>query len=95
MTQTVWVFNGEHSRLPAGIFTTREAAEAWIRERGPSGTLSEFPVDVSAYDHALREGLFTPKKPHELTAAFMADFSPRLYHDHWRDGETEFDDPIE
>ncbi len=95
MTKTVWVFNGEQSRLPAGIFTTREAAEAWIRERGLSGTLSEFPVDVGAYDHALREGLFTPKKPHEFTPAFMASFSPRLYHDHWHDGRANDGDMAE
>ena len=89
MTKTVWVFNGERSRRPAGIFTTREAAESWIRERGLSGTLSEFPLDVGAYDHAVGEGLFTPKKPHEFSAEFIADFSPRLFHDHWRDGATE------
>ena len=89
MTKTVWVFTGEQSRLPAGVFTTREAAESWIRERGLSGTLSEFPLDMGTYDHAVSEGLFTPRNPHELTAAFIADFSPRLYHDHWQDGAPE------
>ena len=83
---TVWIFNGEFSQLPAGVFSTKTAAEAWIRRHGLTGTLSEFPLDRGAYDHAVEEGLFKPKKKHEEEPTFIADFSPRLYHDHWQDG---------
>lgn len=87
MNATVWVFNGEDCKLPAGIFTTKAAAEDWIHTHQLSGTLSEFPLDEGTYDHAVTRGLFTPKKPHETEPWFIADFSPRLYHEHWRDGE--------
>lgn len=82
----VWVFNGEHSPLPAGVFGSRKAAVSWIREHGLTGTLSEFPLDEGAYDHAVTRGLFTPRKPHESEPDFVARFSPRLGHEHWRDG---------
>jgi hypothetical protein len=85
--ETVWVFNGEQSSLPAGVFATKAAAEEWIRRHRLSGTLSEFPLDVGAYDHAIEAALWMPKKPHESTAAFIASFSPRMQHEHWQDGE--------
>ena len=85
--KTVWVFNGEYSRLPSGIFSTKESAVRWIEANGLSGTLSEFPIDVGTYDHAIQNGLFTPKKLHESEPGFIASFSPRLYHDHWTDGK--------
>jgi hypothetical protein len=84
---TVWVFNGEDCALPAGVFRTRAAAEEWVRRHGLSGTLSEFPLDVGAYDHALSNGLWRPKKPIEVTPEFVANFCPRLEHEHWQDGE--------
>jgi len=87
MTNSVWVFNGENSRLPSGIFTTKQAAEEWVRANGLSGTLSEYPLDIGTYDHALANGLFVPKTDKEKSSWFKADFSPRMPHDHWSDGQ--------
>jgi hypothetical protein len=87
--RTVWVFNGEFSNLPAGVFSTKSSAEDWIRQHSLSGTLSEFPLDRGAYDHAVDEGLFKPKKAHETEPQFIETFSPRLYHDHWWEGKPD------
>lgn len=85
---TVWVFNGECSPLPAGIFSHRSLAESWIGKNRLSGTLSEFPLDTGAYDHAVANSLFVPKREHEASASFIADFSRRLKHIHFVDGQS-------
>ncbi len=84
--KTVWSFIGLHSRQPSGVFSGFEAAEDWIRRNKLSGTLSEFPLDVGTYDHAIANELFAPKKEHQNTPDFIADFSSRLDHFHYEDG---------
>jgi len=88
---SVWVFNGEGCALPSGVFRERGAAEAWIRVNKLTGTLSELPLDMGAYDHALAKGLFAPKNEKERSPGFKADFSPRMPHFHWTDGEPDRD----
>ena len=42
------------------------------------------------YDIAVREGHFTPTKPHHGTPNHIAGFSPsRTHHIHVRDGRTD------
>jgi hypothetical protein len=86
---TVWMFTGDSSKLPSGIFSSKGKAEDWVRRHKLTGTLSEFPLDNGTYDHAIAEGLFEPRKEHETEAWFIADFSPRLPHEHWRNGDHE------
>jgi len=86
---TVWVFNGEGSRLPSGVFTSQSQAEAWISRHRLSGTLSEFPLGAGAYDHALAVSVFVPKSDRERSPDCIADFSPRLPHFHYSDGRRE------
>jgi hypothetical protein len=87
--ETVWVFVGLGAPLPSAVFRRKSDAEAWIRHHGLTGTLSEFPFDVGTFDHAVEAGLFVPKKPREQEASFIENFSPRLPHEHWRDGHSE------
>lgn len=80
---TVFVFNAINHQFPSAVFSSKELAVAWIDRHGLSGTVTEMPVDVSAYDHAIQNNLFTPKKPKEFEPDFMARFSSRLWHDHF------------
>ena len=72
---SVWVFNCATSGFPAGVFSQRVIAEKWIRERGLSGTLTEYPVDVGVYDWAVSNGHFEPKRDDQRSAKFVAQFS--------------------
>ncbi|HEY2518051.1 MAG TPA: hypothetical protein VGI39_44580 [Polyangiaceae bacterium] len=82
----VWVFNGANAGFPSAIFSTRESAERWIEARGLTGTLTWYPVDESAYDWAIRNDRFTPKKEAHRTAEFIAKFSSTKDHYHYEGG---------
>jgi hypothetical protein len=86
--ETVFVFNGVGRWFPSAIFTTKEAGEKWIEEKGLSGTLTQMPVNISAYDHAIESGLFTPQK-NEFTPEFIGAFSSRLWHGHYEEGKAQ------
>jgi hypothetical protein len=79
---TVYVFNGINSGLPAAIFTSKKKAIEWANRTGVSGTLTEMPLDISAYEHAIQNNLFEPKKEKEREPRFIATFTSRLWHDH-------------
>lgn len=82
----VWVFNGANAVFPGGVFSARELAEQWIHARGLTGTLTWYPLDESAYDWAVRNDRFTPKKDAHRTAEFMAKFSNTRDHYHYENG---------
>jgi hypothetical protein len=48
----VWVFTTPKCSFPGGVFTSREGAEAWIRERRLTGILTAYPVDEGCFDWA-------------------------------------------
>jgi hypothetical protein len=73
--QTVWVFCGDGSRTPAGVFSSVEVAETWIRRHGLSGMLSAYPLDEGAYEWAIRKGYFVPKREEQSTPVFVQKFS--------------------
>ena len=77
----VWVFSGEGSQFPSAVFSNRAAAEAWIGLHALTGVLTAYPLDEGAYDWAVRQGLFTPKKT--ITPQFVGRFtsaSQEHYH---------------
>jgi hypothetical protein len=84
----VWVFNGERSSFPSGIFSSREKAETWIAANGVSGCLTMYPVDESAYDWAIREGHFSPQRDDQRTPEFIARFSSGAVHFHFENGQA-------
>lgn len=71
----VWVFNGTRNHFPSAVFTTRELAEAWIKQHQLEGTLTAYPLDVGVYDWAISNGSFTPQREDHQTAQFIANFS--------------------
>src|SRR5262245_46414480 len=71
----VWVFNGARNHFPSAIFTERRLAEAWIQKNQLEGTLTAYPLNTSAYDWAIEEGYFTPKKEEQAYPDLIADLS--------------------
>jgi len=88
--QTIWVFTGPRAQFPAGVFTTVEIAELWIRHHGLTGTLTEYPVDKGAYDWAIGAGVFAASKPEHRSPEFIARFSAaNQEHYHYEDGSRD------
>jgi hypothetical protein len=85
----VWVFCGECSTLPSGVFSDVATAESWIKKHSLSGVLTEYPLETGTYDWAIDKGLFDPKYPSQKTASFIGRFSSAyLRHFHYENGET-------
>jgi hypothetical protein len=83
----VWVFNGEGGTFPAGVFSTREGAEAWIAEHRLSGCLTRYPVDVPLYEWAKANGYLEPRYPSNREPTFIQRFSSAyLEHYHYEAG---------
>lgn len=57
----VWIFHGEGGRFAGGVFSTKEAAEAWIGSRNVSGVLTAYPLDQWCFDWAVSKDLVTGK----------------------------------
>ena len=88
MNAFIWVFCGEQSFFPSGVFNDLDIAEAWIKKHGLSGTLTEYPINVGVYDWIVAKGYFTPKYPSQKSARFIGKFSSAyLNHFHFQNGE--------
>ena len=87
----VWIFARDAQSAPGGVFTTREAAEGWIRDRRLTGVLTAFPVDEGCYDWAMRLRLVTGRaKDRGGESAFVASFSSASQeHVHYTDGKAD------
>jgi hypothetical protein len=83
----VWIFKGLRNPFPSAVFSTFEAANEWIKTNALSGTLTKYPVDISAYDWAIMTGRFKPKKESHTTAEFIANYSSGSQeHYHYDEG---------
>lgn len=85
----VWVFNGDNSVFPGGVFSTKEVAEAWIKKYELSGVLTKYPIDEGVYDWALANDKFEIKKPEQTQATFIQAFSSASQeHYHYENGTS-------
>jgi hypothetical protein len=82
----VWVFNGYPAQFPAGVFTTVEKAEEWIAEHKLSGVLTWYPLDIGAYEWAIENKVFLPRKDYQKTPEFIQRFSCGYRHEHYENG---------
>lgn len=86
----VWVFNGETGNFPSALFSERKLAEEWITQHKLTGTLTAYPVDISAYQWCLENDYFTPKKESHSSAEFIANFSSASQeHYHYEQGRED------
>jgi hypothetical protein len=89
----IWVFTGARSTpstnatFPGGVFSSRLRAEEWITKHGLSGVLTMYRLDVGAYDWAVENGAFKPKKPHHFTPEFIGRFAGGEIHFHYETGK--------
>jgi hypothetical protein len=84
----VWIFNGEGCAFPAGVFTSKEDAETWIKANKLTGCLTKYPVGISLYDWAIAEGYWAPKDERHREPQFIQRFSSaHLEHNHYEAGE--------
>ena len=83
----VWVFVGANSRFPSGIFISYEAGEEWIMTYKLSGVITKYPLNVGAYDWAIAQGFFSPKKIEHSSPLFIGKFTcASMEHYHFECG---------
>jgi hypothetical protein len=83
----VWIFHGTGAHFASGVFSSRDHGLVWIARHRLNGVLTEYPVGDGCYDIALRQGHFSPHRPHHGSPAHVAGFSPsHTDHVHVRDG---------
>ena len=86
----VWVFNGDGGRFAGGVFTTLEAAEAWIAEKRLSGVLTLYPLDTGVYDWAIARGSFKVREDKHSSPGFIGSFTTAsMAHHHYAQGKRE------
>ena len=89
MTEKVWVFHADNGQLAGAVFSTVECAEAWIGKHALNGLLTSYPLDIGAFEFAVEQGHFTPKKEAHHTGAFIGAFSGGQEHHHYKDGKRQ------
>jgi hypothetical protein len=87
----IWVFNGQGSNFPGGIFTDKIAAEAWIAANRLTGVLTAYPVNEGCFDWAVRNGVtnlgVAKLKAKSTDPLFIGGFSTASQeHFHYIDG---------
>jgi hypothetical protein len=89
MTKQIWVFNGAGGRFPSGVFSSRESAASWIRQRGLTGVLTAYPLNEGAYEWAVANRFFTPKSDEHTSSEFIQRFtSASQEHFHFENGDS-------
>jgi hypothetical protein len=84
---TVWVFVGERNGV-GGVFSRVDIAKRWIATHGLSGILTEYPLDIGAYDWAISSSAFKPSKPEHSYPGFIGSFaSSKMNHMHFDEGK--------
>jgi hypothetical protein len=73
--EEVWVFHGTGGRFTSGVFASKAQAEEFINQYRLTGILTKYPVGISAYNWAIQENCFKPKKPEHYEASFIQRFS--------------------
>ena len=89
-SQSIWVFYGANGRFASGVFTSRDAAEQWIRKYKLTGVLTKYPLDEGVFDWAIKVGHFNVKKESQNLASFIQNFtSASQDHIRFQNGESE------
>src|SRR6266849_10802351 len=93
---TLWVFTTSAEAqvpdmfLPVAVFDTLQRGTQWAADKAASGTLTEYPINVSAYDWAIANGYFKPRRADQRAAHFIETFSDASQaHCHFEKGVAE------
>ena len=89
MNDKVYIFHGKGARFSGAVFSDQSAAEEWIFTNKLTGMLTVYPMNQSAYDWAIENKYFTPKKDNHKSSSFIAGFtSASQEHYHYEDGKN-------
>ncbi len=84
----MYVFIGEGSNFPSGIFTTLLNAKEWIEKHSLNGILNKYPVDMGVYNWAIKENFFTIRNEYQKESKFIQRFTcASMEHFHFEDGK--------
>lgn len=87
MEEYIYVFIGEESNVPSGVFSSYDKGEKWIKDNLLNGSLNELPLDISVYQWAIDKEYFEPKKEYQKEARFIQRFtSASINHWHFENG---------
>ncbi len=81
-SNNVFVFNGENSTFPLGIFSTKADAIGFISLHKLNGTLTKYPIDIDIYSWSVQKGYLKIKNENQKSSKFIEKFSS-AYLEHW------------
>jgi hypothetical protein len=82
----IWVFVGEKSNSPGGVFSDFKLAEEWIRQHSLSGMLSAYPLDEGVFNWAVRTGRVKQNFADKASPGTIGSFCSHLDHYHYENG---------
>ena len=84
----IYVFNGNNSVFPSGLFAEYELAVNWIKSNKLSGVLNVYPVNIGLYDWAIENNFLEIKNENQKTPNFIGRFTcASVEHYHFDNGE--------
>ena len=86
----VWLFNGENSKFSSGVFENKDSAEQWIKKNRLTGVLTKYPLGISVYDWAIKNGHFKVKSEKDASSELIGKFSSAAQeHSHYENGSAD------
>ena len=86
----VWVFNGVNSKFPSAVFWDKNAAEQWITNNMLTGVLTKYPIGISVYDWAIKNGHLKIKSEKDVSSEFIGRYSSSAQeHIHYENGRAD------
>ncbi len=86
---SIYIFHGESARYTSAVFSDLDKAEKWISENELTGKLTAYPLNKSAYDWAIENRHFEPKKEHHSSSKFIGGFTSAYQeHYHYENGKN-------
>ncbi len=70
----VYLFKADGAVFTSAVFSSFKIAQTWICENSLSGLLTEYPVNISTYDWAIKKGYFKVKNVIDISPVFMGSF---------------------
>lgn len=93
-TSYIWIWLGEGpSSHPSAVFANRRDAHKWITSLRLQGVLTAYPIGISVYDWAIKEGFFKLEDDEQRSPEFIQNFDTEyLNHYHYVLDEDDPDD---
>ena len=90
----VWVFRGD--RAPSrgggpctrdgGVFRSVETATVWISRHRLTGRLTQYPLNIGVFDHAVENGWIVPSEDQRNSPEYVGTYCDHLQHMRFEDG---------